>query len=759
MDHTKVKTFKDAVHGYIYIPEYYIKYLIDDIYFQRLRNIEQTGMRVLYPSAKHDRFSHSLGVFHLGRKAMDALRQGDFFEKEDFDRYEILFLTACLLHDIGHTPFSHSLEESIFENSLVPSSLTGKWTKNDEGKKINEKLIELINDGEKNFCDQKGIAQKAITKISSAAPHEMLGSYLIFDKFRPKIEELETECGIYVDDTVLHDDICFIVRMIMGIKYEECSPKRQERNCFIELLNGDNFDVDKLDYIVRDNYMSGINNVSVDVERLLSSLCVVTKTRYLEKEDLDKSNIDNLTITRLVNSESHTCEICGRFKGILKVYRGAGIEIDRGSFVELFRGSDHEMAEVSYTNNDQAVFVASTKLKQDNEWVEEEGKSAYDEKVKQLNGATNRKPFGLYFEKGELKEPLKIKARGDLEIHIIGFCKIKIKGEFESIGSLKLFHLDSLKGTITEVEMMDNILERNFTQTKAPSEHGYNTYSIGFRKQAINVIANVLEARNYLYLWVYTHHKVIYYANFLIPVIVKELSAYCGAQKEEFPSWRLCYANLKNLDDYYIWTAIRYIKESKNKDLKFKQAYVDLVDQLFSRVYNWSLYKSLAEFELVFDSFTADQKSDALKKLRAKTDYSKPYLGEKRSYHAGYLYASTVKQINNTIKQLAAKKGIPEFSLKKLLYVVTEFKQKRLDPNKVYLDMGDEKLPISQIRLLSSDKIEMQKTKDQYFYLYYSCDERRTHEEVEIIKEAVKKFLGPQTDQEEPLESEAAPTS
>lgn len=52
------KAFLDPVHGYINIPRMFIKNIIDDVAFQRLRNIEQTGMRVLYPNAKHDRFSH-----------------------------------------------------------------------------------------------------------------------------------------------------------------------------------------------------------------------------------------------------------------------------------------------------------------------------------------------------------------------------------------------------------------------------------------------------------------------------------------------------------------------------------------------------------------------------------------------------------------------------------------------------------------------------------------------------------------------------
>ncbi len=137
MTQTKVKIFKDSVHGYIYVPEYFIRHLIDNIYFQRLRNIDQTRMRVLYPSARHDRFSHSLGVFHLGQKAMEALRKDDRLI-DDFERHEVLFLTACLLHDIGHTPFSHSLEELILANSTVSYPQMGQQAKKNLRKKIGD---------------------------------------------------------------------------------------------------------------------------------------------------------------------------------------------------------------------------------------------------------------------------------------------------------------------------------------------------------------------------------------------------------------------------------------------------------------------------------------------------------------------------------------------------------------------------------------------------------------------------------------------
>jgi HD superfamily phosphohydrolase len=57
-----VKRFRDPVHGYITVPTVYCEKFIDSELFQRLRRIEQTSMRVLFPAAHHDRFAHSLGV-------------------------------------------------------------------------------------------------------------------------------------------------------------------------------------------------------------------------------------------------------------------------------------------------------------------------------------------------------------------------------------------------------------------------------------------------------------------------------------------------------------------------------------------------------------------------------------------------------------------------------------------------------------------------------------------------------------------------
>ena len=71
------KLFKDPVHGYIPIPIHICENLVDTPIFQRLRNIEQTSIRPLFPGAHHDRFIHSLGVYHLGRQVMKKITISD----------------------------------------------------------------------------------------------------------------------------------------------------------------------------------------------------------------------------------------------------------------------------------------------------------------------------------------------------------------------------------------------------------------------------------------------------------------------------------------------------------------------------------------------------------------------------------------------------------------------------------------------------------------------------------------------------------
>jgi len=101
---------RDAVWGDIQIGSREIA-LIDTPAFQRLRRVKQLGTTdLVFPGARHTRFEHSLGVFHLAGLALGRLRSTDGaprFEPSD----ERALLAGALLHDVGHYPFSHAVEE------------------------------------------------------------------------------------------------------------------------------------------------------------------------------------------------------------------------------------------------------------------------------------------------------------------------------------------------------------------------------------------------------------------------------------------------------------------------------------------------------------------------------------------------------------------------------------------------------------------------------------------------------------------------
>lgn len=110
----KLKIFNDPIYGFITIPDELVFDLIQHPYFQRLRRISQMGLSYLvYPGAHHTRFHHALGAMHLMQKAIEVLRyKGVAINKDE----ETALYVAILLHDVGHGPFSHALEQSIVEN-------------------------------------------------------------------------------------------------------------------------------------------------------------------------------------------------------------------------------------------------------------------------------------------------------------------------------------------------------------------------------------------------------------------------------------------------------------------------------------------------------------------------------------------------------------------------------------------------------------------------------------------------------------------
>ena len=109
----KRKIINDPVYGFINIPSDFIYDIIEHSWFQRLRNIKQLGLtNFVYPGANHNRFQHALGALHLMSMALATLKSKGVQISNDEEEAAYL---AILLHDIGHGPFSHALEETIIE--------------------------------------------------------------------------------------------------------------------------------------------------------------------------------------------------------------------------------------------------------------------------------------------------------------------------------------------------------------------------------------------------------------------------------------------------------------------------------------------------------------------------------------------------------------------------------------------------------------------------------------------------------------------
>ena len=106
-----VKIINDPVFGFIKIPRGMLYGIVEHPLFQRLNRINQLGLAsVVYPGARHTRFQHSLGAFHLMSEAIQNLQQkGQFI----FDSEAEAVQAAILMHDIGHGPFSHVLENTL----------------------------------------------------------------------------------------------------------------------------------------------------------------------------------------------------------------------------------------------------------------------------------------------------------------------------------------------------------------------------------------------------------------------------------------------------------------------------------------------------------------------------------------------------------------------------------------------------------------------------------------------------------------------
>ncbi len=191
--YNKRKIINDPVYGFITLPYEIIYDLMEHPFFQRLRRIRQLGLTTMvYPGAYHTRFHHALGAMHLVTEALATLKtKGVEISDEEAQGVTI----AILLHDIGHGPFSHALENSIVKG-------TG---------------------------------------------HETL-SLMIMEQLDVQFNgQLRVAISIFKDEY----------------------PKR-----FLHQLISSQLDVDRLDYLTRDSFYTGVNEGVVGVERIIKMLNV-----------------------------------------------------------------------------------------------------------------------------------------------------------------------------------------------------------------------------------------------------------------------------------------------------------------------------------------------------------------------------------------------------------------------------------------------------------------------------------------------------
>lgn len=201
----KRKIINDPVHGFISIPSDLIFDLIEHPYLQRLRRIKQLGLtHYVYPGATHSRFQHTLGALHLMNIALESLKSKGIAITPD---EEEAVLVAILLHDIGHGPFSHVLEESLIE----------------------------------------GIS------------HEHMSQLLMQDLNRDFGNKLDLAIAIF---------------------------NNQYTKKFLHQLVSSQLDMDRLDYIKRDSFCTGVTEGTIGTDRIIKMLNVVNDQLVVEKKGI-----------------------------------------------------------------------------------------------------------------------------------------------------------------------------------------------------------------------------------------------------------------------------------------------------------------------------------------------------------------------------------------------------------------------------------------------------------------------------------------
>ena len=228
----KKKIIRDPIHGNIKFTGLVLD-LIEAPELQRLYNIKQLGFtHLVFPGAHHTRLEHSIGTYYMASQISENL------DIESYD--EQLINCAALLHDIGHGPFSHTLEFI---------------------------LRELLNVDHVDLTEKLILGQHSIINENDR--------YLIASNSVLKIIEKN---GINKKEVI---DI---------IKGNVCKKK------FLSQILNASIDVDQLDYLVRDAYYTGVSYGLIDIERFLQTLVIFNDGLAVRKKGIGV--IENIIIAR-----------------------------------------------------------------------------------------------------------------------------------------------------------------------------------------------------------------------------------------------------------------------------------------------------------------------------------------------------------------------------------------------------------------------------------------------------------------------------
>lgn len=191
----------DPIHDFIKLNLHEIE-IIDNPIFQRLRKIKQlSGAHLVYPSAMHSRFEHSLGVLHVANFISITLYEKGILNNDDIKKIRL----AALLHDIGHGPFSHLFEEILIEKRCMSHE------------KIGNEIIQYTEIGDilsKHGFDKRQISDIAfgnsktqfINEIISGALSADIMDYLLRDGYFTGVEHAKIDHKRIVQSLRIHND-------------------------------------------------------------------------------------------------------------------------------------------------------------------------------------------------------------------------------------------------------------------------------------------------------------------------------------------------------------------------------------------------------------------------------------------------------------------------------------------------------------------------------------------------------------------------